>query len=263
MTGELSSPFETVPQECFEQSITSSELAVQQVLGIEAAGYTVEFSEEESAISFPAVLKSVDKKMIVHLDSFDSFVEEYTERYPEIFYLDLAKVHIAATLVPSAIAQVLNPRDKTAITRLLDHMTSTDTLKEQVNEAGLQVGLDTFDILSLALLAKSDDDIGKINGLRLAIGALTYTENLTTSVCTPKREQVDFSERLVGAFRRGFWELPSELERYKATARILRQDQDVAGREFVKSISVLEIAAAFPMEVSELTMIASFINKSK
>lgn len=261
MTGEID-PVESVRiQEAFVEAATAASTAAEQVFDIETADYDLIFSDDEDAVAFPAKVESSSRLIVIHPASFDSYVSEYTGRYSDISYLDMAKIHVSGSLIPNAIGRNFKPRDKKYLPRLLDHMTTTDVLVKQICSSDMSLGLDTTEILKHALLAMPEENIGKINSLRLAIGALVFTESQTSAVATARREQLDFHERLVGAFQNGLQELPLELQRYLASSSIFHQDEDGARLEFVSSISVLEIAAAFPMDFDELSVVASFIHK--
>ncbi|MFO0971361.1 MAG: hypothetical protein U0520_03395 [Candidatus Saccharimonadales bacterium] len=160
------------------------------------------------------------------------------------------------------LAQEVNPRDKETVTKLLDHLTSTDTLSKMVNDHDSELGIDVWSILREVLFVKDEDNIGKINALRLAVGALVYGEDQSTDLHVRTRDTIDFSRRITKTFQEGLRGLRSDLERYIKGSTILGVDEVAAREQFLSGVSVLEIAAAFPMQIEEIAFITGLVKKS-
>lgn len=245
----------------FLRAVNSSLDATSEVFGIDISeDYAVRLSEAEEDVCFPANIDFSARVVKIHKASFDAFVEETCELYPNVTYEDLAKIHIAATLIPGVIAQRISPRNGGAVNRLYDHIANTDALEVALEDPLLAIDPETKNALKLATLLKDEESAINLNRNRLAIGVVAYYESRAIFGedlfrCNRK----DFGNRVISTFRNGLGSVPTDLERYLVLARAMGVDELNIETLYHREISPFELAAAFPMDISEIMVIAKDI----
>lgn len=268
-------------QEC-HNALDTAIMTSGIIFGIKPkAVYHMEFTNEDEWIDLPVKLAHLDKGNVVIKAHIPSMIDRYATKEPRgseygmesmqeiediadniLFFEDTAKIHIVSAVLPHMLLTSINPRDIATVKRLGYHMRSADTLLEDVSKQLTRIG--EFEVrIREAILRKSEDEIAEINRYRLALGSICYYEETTGLEQQSDRECVDFSNRITSVFVERFAELPSQLDAYRKIANSLGVDDHNAEKCFMEEVSALEFAGAFPMEITEISMLAGYVNKLK
>ena len=268
MTEQYSGSTEAITHQQLDRAIGSSILATYRVAGIESrCFYDINYTDDEKFCDFPAKLSfknNGDTALNVHKRSLDEYAEDITGLHPDITADDIAKLYVAGAVIPHMFIAHVAPRkhDVAALDKLYGHMASADSLCEGIADSLLDIGFNE-ELLRLSVLSRSEDDIAKINRMRLAVGIMIFDYDDAGLEPTADRQSTSFSARLGETFNNYLMNIKEEIERYAVIARQFGMDEHSAQKQYLDSISPLEIAAAFPMSLGEVSTIARLVADEK
>lgn len=260
---------ERVPDELVD-ALDVALLAGSKIFGVpRPVHYALEMTEDESAVKFPAEIEHIsrhDAKIKVHITSL---IDQYgcdgvlfSDEKSGLSLADAAKIHIAASVIPHMLICAVNPRDTQIITRLGGYMSHPDTLTNDIANSIMTLGM--FEArLREAVLSKGPDEIAEINRYRLALGALGYLESDAGNEEYQNRQHVDFSQRISMLFLERLKEIPYEIKKLINVAKMFNLDEHTAESNFMDEISQIEFAAAFPMQLPEISLLAQIVNGTR
>lgn len=260
---------ERVPDEIVD-ALDISLLAGSRIFGVPSpVHYVIEMTEDESAIKFPAEIEHISRdraKIKIHLasliDQYDCDNVDFTDEKNGLSLADASKIHIAASVIPHMLICAVNPRDHRIVTQLDKYMSHPDTLTNDIANSLTTLGM--FEVrLREAVLSKTADQIAEINRFRLALGALGYVESDAGTEPFEYRQQVDFSKRISLLFLDKLRELPNEIKKWIVVAQKFNLDKETAEANFIDEISPIELAAAFPMQLPEISLLAQIVSGNR
>ena len=259
-------PTECIPEE-FTNALKTATAAGNNIFGVPTpVYYTIELTDDESAIHFPASIDPISPKSAkikIHLSSLidqyncDSVV--FTDTASGLSLADAAKIHLAASVIPHMLICAVNPRDRDIINKLDTYMSYPDTLTSDVANSLTTLGMFESRIRE-TILRKSPDQIAEINRYRLALGALGYMENLAGLEQFNSRQQIDFSKRVSAIFVQKLQDMSTEILQWTGVAKKFNLDKHTAEMNFMEEISAFELAAAFPMQLPEISLLAKIVH---
>lgn len=259
---------DSITHEQLVSAIDISILATQRTVGIEAKSYyELSYTNEEELSDFPAKLSfknNGDIVLNVHKESLDGHAEYISAQHQDVTTGDIAKLYIAGAIIPHMFIAHVAPRnhDAAALDKLYGHMASADSLCEDIANSLLEIGANE-ELLRLTVLSRSEDDIAKINRMRLAVGIMVYDTDDAGLEPAAARQSISFSKRLRSVFHAYLSNIDIELNKHALLAEKFGMDRHGSDRKVMDDLSPLEIAAAFPMSLGEVSTIARLVAAKK
>lgn len=229
--------------------------------------YGVEFYSDESTAGFPVhLLHDIARRRTTIAANPVALLEQHQRFQKDVGYdielSDYIKVYVAGSVVPHLVQSSVSPRNFEALLDLDARMSNIDEFEEQVNVAVRirEIEEASGQIILNQVIGMEPEDISKFNRLRLAVGSIVYSGTLATDKPFPERELSGFGVDVLPHVRSELRDLAIREQAYIRFAKHMDMDEIDASLLFRKSLSLIELAIGFPMDVKELAAIASYIN---
>ncbi len=219
-----------------------------------------ETDDEKYAGLFPARTYIDTRTIVVHNRTLSELYDNLSQNY-DISRLDLIKVYVSCGVITTLVGENISARNKRKVQHLYGLMASPESVVRSIQDTAPFIYGETMaDMLTEAVLRKSEAEICEVNRLRLAIGSLNYFESLAGNEPMADRQQLDFGNRVTQTFREGLGDYLSHQESFeKIVVEALGFEQHAAQMQFQDEILPVEIAMAFPMGIDEITSFAHLI----
>ncbi|HMS31341.1 MAG TPA: hypothetical protein PJ984_03020 [Candidatus Saccharibacteria bacterium] len=248
--------------------------AGRRIFGVDIpVHYQILLSDAEEDVRFPARIEHRDAAnadIVVHIDSMvqeygcgddqDFDPSESHEEFEEasVTFADACKIHIAASVIPHMLICSVNPRNKRVVGQLYNYMSHPDTLVDSIANELLAIG--EFEVrLREEVLSRSSDEIAEINRYRLAFGCISYLASDAGMEPESMRQSVDFGDRVSSTFIDRLGDLRCQMKGWEETAGWFGMEKDEAQKHFLAETTSIELAAAFPMQLPEISMLAKIV----
>jgi hypothetical protein len=109
------------------------------------------------------------------------------------------------------------------------------------------------------VLSRSSDEIAEINRYRLAFGCISYLASDAGMEPESMRQSVDFGDRVSSTFIDRLGDLRCQMKGWEETAGWFGMEKDEAQKHFLAETTSIELAAAFPMQLPEISMLAKIV----